>query len=93
MKTLQIRLPDSIHSKARKLAKEEHISLNQFLLTSVSNEVIRHETSEFFKHAVSNFDAEAFEQALQSVPDVPANKEDCIPHRRVAEERETYGNK
>ena len=76
MKTIQVRLPDSIHGKVRRLANDEHMSLNQFMVTSISNEVIRHETSDFFREASARFNEEAFKDALASVPDVPAQAND-----------------
>jgi len=93
MKAIQVRLPDTIHGKVRKLAKEEHMSMNQFMVTSISNEVVRHETSDFFREAAAHFDPEAFESALKAVPDVAPAAEDQIPHRKVAETRSTYGSR
>ncbi len=91
MKTIQVRLPDSIHGKVRRLANDEHMSLNQFMVTSISNEVIRHETSDFFREASARFSEEAFRDALASVPDVPAKEGDRLPQqRRVAEARNLY---
>jgi len=89
MKTIQVRLPDAIHSKVRKLATEEQMSLNQFMVTSVSNEVVRHETSDFFREAAVDFDADAFAAALAAVPDVPDESEHAS-HRLVAETRAAY---
>ena len=40
MKTLQVRLPDSVHSPLKNLAKQEGVSLNQVLVTAASNEVV-----------------------------------------------------
>jgi hypothetical protein len=94
MKTMQVRLPDSIHGKVRRLAHDEHMSLNQFLVTSVSNEVIRHETSDFFREASARFSDAAFRDALAAVPDVPAKADDRLsPQRRVAEARSPYGSR
>lgn len=72
MKTIQVRLPDSIHSRAKRFSKEENISMNQFIVTSVSNEIIRDETSDFFRRAAAQFDPKAFADALAAVPDVPS---------------------
>jgi len=84
MKSLQLRLPDSIHRRAKDLATEERISLNQFIVTSVANEVTRQETSDFFRAAAEEFDPQAFDDALAAVPDVPAEKRDRVkrPRRR-----------
>ena len=78
MKTLQVRLPDAVHGRAKRLAAEEGISLNQFVVTSLSNEVIRQETSDFFRAAAAEFNPHAFAEALGAVPDVPPSKADRI---------------
>jgi len=70
MKTLQVRLPDSVHGRLKKLASQEGVSLNQVLVTAASNEVVRGETRDFFAQAASTYDAKAFADALSAVPDV-----------------------
>ncbi len=70
MKTLQVRLPDSVHSRLKELAKQEGVSLNQVLVAAASNEVVRQETREFFQRAAQEFDPQAFANALSAVPDV-----------------------
>jgi hypothetical protein len=76
MKTLQLRLPDAVHSRVKQLASEEGISLNQFIVTSVSNEVVRQESLDFFRDAAARFDAEAFAEALRAVPEQRAARSD-----------------
>ena len=76
MKRLQIRLPDSIHERVNKLAKQDEVSMNQFMVTAVSNEVIRQETHAFFQSRAAGFDEGAFLRALAEVPDVPPEKRD-----------------
>ncbi len=44
MTKLQLRLPDYIHEKVRRIAKKEKISMNQLLVKSISNEIIRSKT-------------------------------------------------
>ena len=78
MKTIQIRLPDHIHEKVRDLAREEGISMNNFVVSSVSNEVVRQETRDFFKQAAANFDPQAFAEALAAVSDAPVPEGDEI---------------
>ncbi len=53
------------------LSRAEGISLNQFIVTSVSNEIVREETRDFFRKAASHFDPASFADALAAVPDVP----------------------
>ena len=70
MKTLQVRLPDSVHGHLKNLAQREGVSLNQMIVTAASNEVVRQETREFFAHSTTKFDEQAFAAALAAVPDV-----------------------
>ena len=78
MKTIQIRLPDAIHGRIKRLSTEEGLSLNQFIVTSISNEVVRQETRDFFQEAASRFDARAFAETLTHVPDAQPRKGDEI---------------
>lgn len=78
MKSIQVRMPDSVHEKIKELAKEEGISMNNFIVSSVSNEVVRQETRDFFKKAASEFDPKDFAEALSAVPDDPIEDTDVI---------------
>ena len=78
MKTMQVRFPDHIHERLRELAREEGISLNSFIVSSVSNEVIRQETRDFFKNAAAKYDAQAFAEAIATVADAPIPDSDRI---------------
>ena len=79
MKAIQVRLPDNIHRRVRRFAQEQQVSMNQFIVTSISNEIVREETSEFFREAASRFDPLAFADALATVPDVPPVEGDEMP--------------
>lgn len=68
---LQVRLPQSVHGRAKERARAEGVSLNQFLVTAASNEIVRQETREFFANIAKDYDAQAFADALAAVPDVP----------------------
>lgn len=78
MKTLQVRMPENVHSRVKRLSREEGVSLNQFIVASVSNEIIREETRDFFRMAASRFDPKAFADALAAVPDAPPAEDDRI---------------
>jgi hypothetical protein len=78
MKTIQVRLPDAVHSRAKRLSHEEQISMNQFIVTSISNEIVREETFDFFRQTAARFDAKAFAEALAAVADAPPVEGDEI---------------
>jgi len=68
MKRLQIRLPDSVHERVSKLSRQDRLSMNQFMVTAISNEIVRQEAHAFFKARVDAFDEEEFLQALDEIP-------------------------
>jgi len=78
MTKLQLRLPDSIHTKIRKIAKRENVSINQLLVNSISNEIIRYETMQFFEKRSKDFDEQDFLSALQEIPDVKPEEIDRL---------------
>ena len=79
MKRMQIRLPESIHERVHKLAHQDNVSMNQFMVTAISNEIVRQETHAFFKPWVDAFNEDAFLQALEEIPDTPPEKRDRLP--------------
>ena len=78
MAKLQLRLPESIHNKIRKIAKKEKLSINQLLVNSISNEIIRYETMHFFTERSKNFNEEDFLDALKEIPAVEPEEVDKI---------------
>ena len=81
MKTLQVRLPDSVHGRLKILAQHEGVSLNQILVTAASDEVVRSETRDFFARAAREFDPQAFAATLDAIPDVPPLPGDELPQK------------
>lgn len=78
MAKLQLRLPDSVHKKIRKIAKKENLSINQLLVNSISNELIRYETMRFFEERSKNFNEEEFFAALKEIPEVEPEERDKL---------------
>lgn len=79
MKRLQIRLPDSVHERLRKLAAHDQVSMNQFMVTAISNEIVRQETHGFFSDQAAAFDEAAFASALEEIPDAEPDARDRLP--------------
>lgn len=78
MVKLQLRLPETVHSKVKKIAKKEKLSMNQLLVGSISNEIIRYETMHFFARRAKDFKEEDFLAALQEVPKIKPEKRDRL---------------
>ena len=62
--TYPLRLPTSVKSAAEKLAKEEGISLNQFVATAVAEKLSAMSTAAFFAERSERADFEAFRAIL-----------------------------
>ena len=79
MSALTIRLPNSVHQKVRELAQRDEISVNQFIAAAVSEKMASVMTVDYLKSEAAKGSRGAFEQFLNSVPDMPAAVGDEMP--------------
>ena len=70
MSTLSLRLPESIHSRAKALAKEEHISINQLIATAVAEKLSAIDTESYLETRSNRGSKKKFLQAMASIPAV-----------------------
>ena len=78
--TYPLKLPASIKAEAARLAKEDGVSLNQWIATAVAQKIGAVETAaEFFKRRAGGAQPGDLKAFLKSVPDVPAERDDEIP--------------
>ena len=68
MVALTIRLPDSLHNKIKELAREDGVSINQFLASAAAEKVSALLTVDFLKEQAKNGDRKRFEAVLKKVP-------------------------
>lgn len=71
MSTLSLRLPDSLHDMARRVAKEENVSINQLILTAVAEKISALTTETYLKERAARGSRKDFEDIMSRVPDVP----------------------
>jgi predicted transcriptional regulator len=76
MTTLSLRLSDSLHRRVRELAKEERISINQFITTAVAEKMAALMTVDYLKDRARRGDRDSFLAVLAKVPDAPAEPGD-----------------
>lgn len=69
MGALSLRLPESIHRHIREIAKQEGVSINQFISSAVSEKVSAILTEEYMNARAVKADFEKVEQILANVPD------------------------
>jgi len=70
MSAISVRLPDSIHNMARKIAGEDHISLNQFIASAVAEKLSALTTETYLAERAARGSLHKFRAALAKVPDV-----------------------
>ena len=76
MSAISLRLPDSLHSRARVLSKRDHVSINQFVATAVAEKISALETEDYLAQRAARATREKFEVALAQVPDREPDEHD-----------------
>jgi len=78
MSSLNLRLPESLHDAARKIAKEDHVSINQFITTAVAEKISALRTEDYLAKRAKRGKRSKFERAMKKVGDVEPAEEDKI---------------
>lgn len=79
MSTLSLRLPKSLHERARVLAQEEGVSINQLIATALAEKVSALDTIEYLRARAARGSRRAFLDALSEVPDAEPIPGDELP--------------
>ena len=69
MGTLSVRIPDSLHSKLKKLSKKEKISLNQLINSAVTEKISALETEEYLLNRAKKGNLKKYLNVLDKVAD------------------------
>lgn len=78
MSAISLRLPNSLHNKARELAKQEGISINQFIATALAEKMSALMTTEYLKSRGKKSTRKDFEEALSEIPDIEPKEYDGL---------------
>lgn len=77
--TYPLRLPRSVKAAVEKLAKEEGVSLNQFVATAVAEKLAAMNTAAFFSERKNRADFDAFKKILTREGGQPPRAGDELP--------------
>ncbi|PKD38242.1 toxin-antitoxin system HicB family antitoxin [Methylomonas sp. Kb3] len=77
--TYPLRLPRSVKAAVEKLAKEEGVSLNQFVATAVAEKLAAMNTAAFFSERKNRADFDAFKKILTREGGQPPRTGDELP--------------
>jgi hypothetical protein len=78
MSTISLRLPESLHDKARELAQRENISINQLITLALAEKVSALMTEEYLGERAQRGSREKFQSALAKVADVEPAEDDRV---------------
>jgi hypothetical protein len=78
MSTISLRLPESLHKRARELAQKEEISINQLITTALAEKMSALLTEEYLKERAKKGSRRKFERALSKVRDIEPEPHDAL---------------
>jgi hypothetical protein len=78
MSTLSLRLPDSLHEQIKKLAKQDGISINQFISSAAAEKMSALMTIEYLEKRASKSSKSKFKKALSKIKDIDPEDYDKI---------------
>ncbi len=76
MRTLSLRLSDSLHKRLKELASQEGISINQFIATAVAEKMSALMTEDYLQTRAQRGSRAKYKDALAQVPDVEPEEHD-----------------
>ncbi|MDY0331657.1 MAG: hypothetical protein RBR52_14350 [Thiomonas sp.] len=80
MANYALRVPDSLMEYAKKVALDEHVSMNQFFVTAIAEKVSALKTGDYFAQRRSRGNLTAFDAWLEASPDAtPAAGDELLP--------------
>ena len=87
MSALSLRLPNSLHERARDLARREGLSINQLVASALAEKMSALLTEEYLEARAKRGSRARFLAALALVPAIEPDPEDRLPtaapHRRL----------
>ncbi len=78
MSTISLRLPDSLHESVRDLAKEDNISINQFVATALAEKMSALTTEKYLSERAVKGNKKKFKAALSKVKNMEPDASDKL---------------
>jgi len=78
MSTISLRLPDSLHESVRDLAKEDNISINQFVATALAEKMSALITEQYLSERARKGSKDKFKAAMSKVKDIEPEAKDIL---------------
>jgi hypothetical protein len=68
MSSITVRLPESLHKKAKEIAKADGVSLNQFISSAVGEKLSSVMTVSYLENRAERGSQKAFDRIMKKVP-------------------------
>ncbi len=78
MSTISLRLPESLHAKAREVAQKEEVSLNQLIALALAEKLSALITEEYLEERAARGNRVRFRRALSKIADVEPEPHDLL---------------
>jgi hypothetical protein len=78
MSTITVRLPKSLYTKIKELAKAEGVSMNQFLVLAAAEKISALLTADYLEKEAQKGKREDFEKVVKAVPSVEPEEHDRL---------------
>ena len=78
MSTISLRLPDSLHDTVRNLAKQDSISINQFITVALAEKISALMTEDYLVERAKRGSKEKFDAIMAKIPDIEPLKYDRL---------------
>ena len=78
MSTISLRLLDSLHESVRELAKEDNISINQFVATALAEKMSALITEKYLSERATKGSKKKLKTALSKVKDIEPDTSDKL---------------
>ena len=81
MSAISLRLPESLHKHVRELARQDGVSVNQFIATALAEKMSALMTNEYLEKRAARGNRRKFERALAKVADTEPEDRDRLRQR------------
>ncbi len=78
MSTISLRLPDSLHDGVRRLAKQDNISVNQFVATALAEKMSALTTETYLVERAERGSKKKFGHVLSKIKDIDPDEDDAL---------------
>ncbi|MCC5630453.1 ribbon-helix-helix protein, CopG family [Nostoc sphaeroides CHAB 2801] len=79
MSNLSVQLPDSLYKSLQELAKQDGISIDQFVATAVAEKIAALTTEIYLGELAKQGSREKYDAVLAKVPDIEPESYDRLP--------------